>query len=70
MATVSLDESYYNTYSGDFSNPHKHYTVTYKGHLVTTIVQLPNAQKPLCDKRVAAWWSTCMYPKLTSENRS
>ena len=28
MATVSLDESYYNTYSGGFSNPH--YTLTLK----------------------------------------
>ena len=46
-----------NTYSGGFSNPHC--TFDFKGHFVPTIVQLPNAQKPLCDKRVAAWWSTC-----------
>ena len=42
-----------NTYSGGLSNPHC--TFDFKGHFVPTIVQLPNAQKPLCDKRVAAW---------------
>ena len=57
MANVSLDESHYNAYSGGFSNPHC--TFDFKGHFVPTIVQLPNAQKPLCDKRVAACWSTC-----------